>query len=67
MNACQTGNIYLVEQCLNLQMNPFEQNVLGMTAVNYCLPFQNVEGYRMSDIVEEAQRQWRNAMESDFE
>ena len=39
MYACQRGDLYLVVECLNLQMDPLVHNVIGMTAKDYAHPY----------------------------
>ena len=44
MHAAQSGNIYVVGECLNNRFNPFFKNSLGQTVLDFASQFKNVYG-----------------------
>ena len=47
MCAVESGNISLVVNCLNAQMQPFVKDALNRDAMDYAAHFQNVQGHNM--------------------
>ena len=44
MLAVESGNIYMVGECLNRGFNPFARDYLGRSVLDYAEPFKNVNG-----------------------
>ena len=42
MSAALSGNIFVVGECLNNNFNPFLENSLGMTAIDYTKYFSGI-------------------------
>ena len=52
MYVAQSGNIFAVGECLNVGMNPFSVDRMGLSAYEYAAPFQDVNGQSMQELVE---------------
>ncbi len=59
MYAVQSGNIYVVGECLNNNFNPFLENSLHMTAKDYAMQFTKVYGLSLSSVIDTAIAQWK--------
>lgn len=53
--AVQSGNIYVVAECLNKHFNPFDCDGLMLGPIDYAKQFQNVEGNNLAQLIEKAQ------------
>lgn len=61
MNAIMSGNPYIVGFCLNHSFNPFMQDYMGQTCLDYAAPFIRVGGgHKISDLLNTAIAQWRS-------
>lgn len=58
MFAAMSGNIYVMAECLNRGMNPFNKDGLNMTTRDHAISFQNVSGTNFTTLVEKAMEQW---------
>ena len=54
MMAIESGNIELVAEALNANLNPFLSDALGRTALDYAGQFRNVKGHDMRALIETA-------------
>ena len=55
MNAVMSGNPYIVGFCLNHSFNPFMQDYMGQTCLDYAAPFVRVGGgHKISDLLNTA-------------
>ena len=59
MAACQSGEIYVVGECLNNNFNPFLENSLKQSARDYASLFPNVYGHDLKSILDTAIEQWK--------
>ena len=60
MCAVESGNISLVVNCLNAQMQPFVKDALNRDAMDYANHFQNVQGHNMQTLIAQAIKSWRD-------
>ena len=51
MMAVESGNIELVAQCLNNNLNPFIKDALERTAEDYAKHFRDVMGHDMRQLI----------------
>ena len=59
MMAVQSGNIHLLAECLNSNMNPFLKDGLGQTALDYAKQFPDTTfGTDMTELINDAMIQW---------
>ena len=59
MMAVQSGNIHLLAECLNSNMNPFLKDGLGQTALDYAKQFPDTTfGTDMTELINDAMVQW---------
>ena len=59
MMAVQSGNIHLVAECLNSNMNPFLKDGLDQTALDYAKQFPDTSfGTDMKELITDAMAQW---------
>ena len=55
MMAVQSGNIHLLAECLNSNMNPFLEDGLGQTALDYAKQFPDTSfGTDMAELINDA-------------
>ena len=59
MMAIESGNIELVAEALNANLNPFLADALGRNSLDYASQFRNVKGHDMRQLIETAMQQWR--------
>ena len=53
MKAVQSGNIFVVGECLNNNYNPFHENSLNQTAKDLAASFQNSnDGLSILQVIE---------------
>ena len=59
MMAANNGNIYLMQECLNANMNPFLKDGLNQTAYDYVQVFKDSTlGEDLKKLILEARAQW---------
>ena len=58
MMAIESGNIQLVAQALNSNLNPFLKDALGKRAIDYAQSFRDVMGHDMRELIQKAMDQW---------
>ena len=51
MSAIQSGNVYLVGQCLNSSFDPFSKDFTGRSCVDYAEPFKAVGGQSLKELI----------------
>ena len=60
MMAIESGNIELVAEALNANLNPFLTDALGRKAIDYASQFRNVKGHDMRQLITTAMTQWES-------
>ena len=63
MMAVESGNIELVAECLNNNLNPFMKDGLGRTALDYASHYRDVMGHDMRSLISTAMEQWMSQTE----
>ena len=58
MMAIESGNIQLVAEALNSNLNPFLKDALGRQALDYAQAFRDVMGHDMRELIQRAMDQW---------
>ena len=59
MMAANNGNIYLMQECLNANMNPFLKDGLNQTAYDYVQVFKDSTlGEDLKQLILAAREQW---------
>ena len=58
MMAIEGGNIQLVAECLNNNLNPFLKDALGRTAFDHTQQYRDVLGEDMRQLISAAMEQW---------
>ena len=51
MMAIESGNISLVAECLNANLNPFIKDALDRTAMDYASTYRDVLGQDMRQLI----------------
>lgn len=60
MKAVQSGNIFVVGECLNNNYNPFLENSLNQTARDFAAAFNNAEeGLNIIQVIDLAIEQYK--------
>ena len=52
MSAVQSGDIDVVNQCLQAGCNPLAEDLLGQSTLFYARAFRDVNGQNMSEIIQ---------------
>jgi hypothetical protein len=63
MKAVQSGNIFVVGECLNNNYNPFLENSLNQTARDFAVAFNNPEeGLNIVQVIDSAIEQYKQQL-----
>ena len=54
MSAVQSGDVTVVQLCLQAGCDPTKQDLLGQSVLFYARAFKDVQGQNMSDIIQSA-------------
>ena len=52
----------MVGHCLNSSFNPFTEDNTGKTCLDYAMPFKDINGQNIRELIKTAQSQWRSQL-----